>query len=221
MREAFDQELQRIRLGLTEMLAGVRETLRLSQQMLVDRQPVALSQITALDRLTDARQDRIEEVCLRAIALHQPVAGDLRFLAAVLKSLTDVERMGDYAVHVAEDAETLNAQPALKPYVSLNQMISDLDGMLAGLDFAIKGQDLAAARRVHAADAAIDEFYEQLQRELVTYMLEDLRTIGRAMLLIRVARSLERIGDHIENVAERLIFWISGERLTRSPAAEG
>lgn len=213
MREALEHDLRTILDGALEMLGVVERQLRCARAALIDRDGGALDEARALDKEVDALESRIEGECLRVIALHQPVARDLRLLALVLKSLTDIERMGDYAVHVAEDGVELAQESALKKYINLGRMLERLQEMIESLKKAVGERDVALARATLEMDDEVDDLYEQIQRELVTYMLEDPRTIGKAITLMRVGRSLERIGDHIENVAERVNYWVTGQRV--------
>lgn len=212
MREALEQDLRTILDGTLDMLGVVRRMLGLAGEALLNREANALDEARALDREVDALEHRIEAECLRVIALHQPVARDLRLIALILKSLTDIERMGDYCVHVAEDGAELAQETALKRYINLGRMLERLVEMVDSLANAVRSRDVEGARRTLTMDDEVDDLYEQIQRELVTYMLEDPRTIGKAMTLMRVGRSLERIGDHMENVAERVEYWVTGQR---------
>ncbi len=212
MREVLDQELRAVLSGVLEMLDLVARMLEQARAALIGREEGGLEAARALDVEVDDLERRVEGECLRIVALHQPVARDLRLLALVLKSLTDIERMGDYAVHVAEDGLELAQESALKRYVNLGRMLTRLEEMLAHLRRTLETRDITLARETLAMDDEVDDLYEQIQRELVTYMLEDPRTIGKAITLMRVGRSLERIGDHIENVAERVEYWVSGQR---------
>ncbi len=212
MREALEQDLNKVLSGTLDMLATVERMLPLAAAVLNDEAGATLENVKTLDREVDAQETRIEAECLRLIALHQPVARDLRLIALVLKSLTDIERMGDYTVHVAEDGEELRRAPALKRYVNLSRMLERLQEMAAALRQAISARDVAGAEAAHVMDDEVDDLYEQVQRELVTYMLEDPRNISKSLVLMRVGRSLERIGDHMENVAERVQYWVTGQR---------
>jgi phosphate transport system protein len=212
MREALEQDLNAVLRGTLEMLGTVERMLPLASAVLNDQEGATTEQVRALDREVDAQEVCIEAECLRLIALHQPVARDLRLIALVLKSLTDIERMGDYTVHVAEDGEELSRAPALKKYVNLSRMLERLQEMAAALRESISGRDVAGASTALHMDDEVDDLYEQVQRELVTYMLEDPRNISKSLVLMRVGRSLERIGDHMENVAERVQYWVTGQR---------
>ena len=212
MREALETELQKALNTALEMLDKVRENLMLAGRTLLEGRGELLEGVLAADKTIDDLEHTLENDCLRIIALHQPVAVDLRLVAALLKSATDLERMGDYAVHVAEDAARLAQESPLKKYINLGSMIRNLDAMLLQLRLAVQKRDVDLARAAHKLDDEVDDLYEQVQRELVTYMIEDPRTISKSMTLLRVGRSLERLGDHIENMAERVEYWLTGER---------
>lgn len=212
MREALDLDLQGVLGGALTMLATVERMLPLAEGALLRGEEARLGEVRLLDREVDALEARLEAECLRIIARHQPVARDLRLLALVLKSLSDIERMGDYVVHVAEDGAELSRQPALKRYLNLERMIERLGEMSQNLRAAIEGRDVTGAEATIQMDDEVDDLYEGIERELITYMLEDPRSISRALLLMRVGRSLERVGDHMENVAERVRYWVTGQR---------
>lgn len=211
MREALDRDLNRITENFLRMVSLVREELELATAGLVAQDVAKAEEAIRLDEKVDALDLEIENEVLAAIARHQPVAGDLRFLATVLKALTDLERAGDYAAHVAEDALALAGEPPLKKYIVLAEMSERLERMLDLLAKAIAERDLAAAERILKLDDDVDDLYEQIVRELLTYMIEDPRTISKALTLMRVARSYERLGDHLENIAERVFFWLTGK----------
>ncbi|EYB69337.1 phosphate uptake regulator PhoU [Deinococcus phoenicis] len=212
MREALETDLRAVLNGALNMLGTVERMLPLAGEVLLHGRAERLDEIRAIDREVDAQEVRLEAECLRIIALHQPVARDLRLVALILKSLSDIERMGDYAVHVAEDGAELAQQPALKRYVNLGRMLERLGEMSQNLRTAIADRDVTRAEATTAMDDEVDDLYEQIQRELVTYMLEDPRNISKALMLMRVGRSLERVGDHMENVAERVRYWVTGQR---------
>ena len=212
MREALETDLRAVLNGALNMLGTVEQMLPIAGDVLLHGRTERLEEIQGMDREVDAQEAQIEAECLRIIALHQPVARDLRLIALILKSLSDIERMGDYAVHVAEDGAELARQPALKRYVSLTRMLERLGEMSQNLRTAIADRDVTRAEATLQMDDEVDDLYEQIQRELVTYMLEDPRNISKALMLMRVGRSLERIGDHMENVAERVRYWVTGQR---------
>ncbi len=212
MREALENDLRAVLNGALNMLGTVERMLPVAGDVLLRENVERLAEVKALDREVDAQEAQIEAECLRIIALHQPVARDLRMVALILKSLSDIERMGDYVVHVAEDGTELAQAPALKRYVNLARMLERLGEMSQNLRTAIADRDVARAEATVQMDDEVDDLYEQIQRELVTYMLEDPRNISKALMLMRVGRSLERVGDHMENISERVRYWVTGQR---------
>ena len=216
MRDAFERELEAITAGLIRMISQVREMLLMAGKALIEADPALATRVAELDEPVDELELALEKECLTLIARHQPVAKDLRFLAAVLKSLTDLERIGDQSVHVADAAARLAQEPPLKRYTDLTRMVQALGTMLERLSAAFVERSAEAARAILEMDDEVDDLYRQVQRELLTYMIEDPRTIRKATELLVVARALERIGDHVENVAERVIYLATGERVSDS-----
>ena len=221
MREALERDLRSLSADFIRMISAVGEQVSLAGQVLLENKIEQVDDVHNMDKRVDELELKLENECLRVIALHQPVATDLRFVAAILKSLSDLERVGDYAVHVADDARILSSEPPLKRYINLGQMIAKLKTMLETVARAFTERDAAAALEAAQMDQVIDDLYEQTQRELVTYMLEDPRTITKALALLRVGRALQRIGDHVVNVADRLQYWMTGERVPNDPPLEG
>ncbi len=211
MREALEKEIQAVTGRFLEMVAAVREMTAEATEALVKGDAELAQKVIKKDREVDELELAIEDEVIAAIARHQPVASDLRFFVTILKAVTDLERAGDYAAHVAEDVLILAQEPPLKKYVLLPQVGERLLAMLDLVAKAVAERDLEAARRVLELDEDIDDMYEQLTRELLTYMLEDPRTLSKALTLLRVARSYERLGDHLENIAERVFYWLTGK----------
>lgn len=208
----LDQDLQDINASLVRMLSQVREGCELARAALIDADLGAAERCVANDERIDAMQATLELRILTVIARRQPAASNLRFLGAAYQSLADIERAGDYAEHVARAAVKLSEQRPLKKYLDMQRILEVLGGMIDTSMKAVAEADIDAARRAHAMDREIDDLYEQIQRELLTYMIEDPGTIGRATQLLSVARYLERLGDHLENVDEHVMFWLTGER---------
>lgn len=211
MREALDRALNHLVEETLRMLSLVREMTQEATEALVEGSAAKAEGVIAKDKEVDALELKVENEAIALIARHQPVASDLRLIFTVIKALTDLERAGDYAMHVAEDALFLTKEPPLKRYVTLPEIGRKLLEMMDVLGKAIAERDPELARQVVAADDQVDGLYEEITRELITYMMEDPRTITKALTLMRVARSYERLGDHLENVAERVIYWITGE----------
>lgn len=209
----LEQDLQQITGDVVRMLSMVRESCELARRALVEQDAEAAKRCIENDNEIDRLQADLELRILTVIARRQPAARDLRFLGASLQALAAIERAGDYAEHVAEVGMRLAQQPRLKKYLDIQRIFEVLADMLDTTTKAFAEADVEAARRAHALDNEIDDLYDQIQRELITYMLADTGSIGRATELSAVARYLERLGDHIENVNEHVIFWLEGTRL--------
>ncbi|MFA5550414.1 MAG: phosphate signaling complex protein PhoU [Trueperaceae bacterium] len=209
----LEQDLQQINGDVVRMLSMVRESCELARLSLVEQDAAAAEKCARADDEIDRIQAGLEMRILTVIARRQPAARDLRFLGAALQALADIERAGDYAEHVAEVGVRLAEQPRLKKYLDIQRIFEVLSEMIDTTAKAIAEADVEAARRAHALDNEIDDLYDQIQRELLTYMLADTSSISRATELAAVARYLERLGDHVENVNEHVIFWLEGKRL--------
>lgn len=211
MREVLDKALNELVGETLRMLSLVREMTQKATEALVEGNRAKAEEVIAKDQEVDALELKIENQAVAVIARHQPVASDLRLIFTIIKALTDLERAGDYAMHVAEDALLLAQEPPLKRYVTLPEMGKRLLEMMDTLGKAVAERDPGLARKVVEMDDQVDGLYEEVTRELITYMLEDPRTLTKALTLLRVARSYERLGDHLENIAERVLFWLTGE----------
>lgn len=211
MREALDKALNQLVEESLRMLSLVRQMTQEATEALVEGDRAKAEEVISRDKEVDALELKIENQAIAVIARHQPVASDLRLIFTIIKALTDLERSGDYAVHVAEDALFLSQEPPLKRYVTLPEMGRRLLAMMDTLGKAVAERDAELARQVLAMDDQVDGLYEEVTRELITYMMEDPRTLTKALTLMRVARSYERLGDHLENIAERVIYWLTGE----------
>ncbi len=193
------------------MSGKAEEAIEDSMRALVERKPALASEVIARDDEIDRLEMEIDDLCLQVLALEQPVAGDLRFLATVLKIVRDVERIGDIGVNFAERVYEMLKEPELKPLVDLPIMSRSAQQMFrTSMDAFVNG-DAELAQQVILDDRILDEMYEQMLRELLTYMLEDPRTISRCLKLIFIAKGLERIGDHASNIAEMVVFQIRGQ----------
>ncbi|HET7091226.1 MAG TPA: phosphate signaling complex protein PhoU [Anaerolineae bacterium] len=179
-------------------------------QALANRDFNLARQIIADDAQVNDLRFQIEEACFVAIATQQPAARDLRVLVAAMNIVSDLERMADHAAGIAEIVLRMGDEPLLKPLIDMPRMAAEARDMLRqALDAYVK-QDAELARSVAVRDDVIDGLYKQIFRELLSFMLEDPRTTTRALYLLFAAHNLERIGDHITNVAERVIFMASG-----------
>ncbi|ADC88660.1 phosphate uptake regulator, PhoU [Thermocrinis albus DSM 14484] len=159
----------------------------------------------------DKLEVEIEKRCVRMIALYQPEAGDLRLIMGIYKMVSDLERIGDEAENIAERSLLLAQEPPLKPYVNLKMMANTVKAMVEDAVLSFFHRDTDLAKKVIERDDMVDELYHQLERELITYVMEDPRNIKKVISLSFVARHLERMADHAENIAEMAIYWTEGE----------
>lgn len=214
MNDAGDSATRGVGVDFLRMLSFVHEQVVLASEALLEGRIEHVAQVRALDRLVDALQDTLEERCLRVLS-EEPRA-DATFLMAVFRSLSDLERAGDYAVHVAEAARVLVVNPPMRRYTDLRRIISTIKTMLAMTARALTERDAETASTATALDSAIDEQHDQFYRELVTYLREHPGAVTEGLALLRVGRSLQRIGDHVENVSERIAKWLDATA-TRQP----
>lgn len=211
MERHRDQDLHTIRQKLLEMGGIVEEMIGSSMLSLTERDSELARETVARDREVDHFEKTIDELCLGVFATQQPMAVDLRFLIAVMKIVNDLERMGDSAKNIAQGAILLNREPPLKPYIDLPHMARLARQMVHDSLDAFVQRDSALAREVWNRDDEIDQLYEQLFRELLTYMIEDPGKSSRALHLLLIAQNLERIADHATNVCEDVIYLVDGE----------
>jgi phosphate transport system protein len=178
---------------------------------LVERRPTLAEEVINRDDELDKLEVAIDNLCYEILALEQPVARDLRFIATALKIVKDIERIGDIAVNIAERSLELIQEPELKRLVDLPIMGDAAQKILKESLDAFVNSDADLAEKVILNDNIVDDLYEQMFRELLTYMLEDPRSISRAIKLIFIAKHLERVGDHSANIAEMVIFLVRGQ----------
>jgi phosphate transport system protein len=208
MQRQFHEELAQLKQTLLAMGGLVEEQIRRAMQALTDRNEPLAHDVIERDAEVNRYDVEIDEKCIEFLALYQPTAGDLRFITTAMKIVTDLERIGDQAVNIAQRALELSREPQLKPYIDLPRMAEQAQRMVAQSLDAFVERDTALARRVRAADDAVDSLREQIFRELLTFMMEDARTIPRAIRLILISRFLERVADHATNIAEMVIFMV-------------
>ncbi len=210
-RGALERELERIRSDILRMGSLVESAIERSVQALKDRDADLAQQVINDDAEINQLRFAIEEHCLELIATQQPAARDLRMVIAATHLAVELERMADHAAGTAEITRRIYQEPLLKPLIDLPIMAKVAQEMIhAALD-AFVAFDADAAQKVAARDDEIDDLYQQVFRELLTYMLEDPRNISRATYLLWVAHNLERIGDRVTNVCERVVFMATGK----------
>ncbi len=216
----YDQELEQLRERILAMggnLVGmIKETLR----ALVERDSPAARRMIEYDHEINRQEVMIDELSLNIIALRQPAARDLRFITLALKVSTDLERIGDLCVNIAERTLELNEEPQLKPYIDLPKMAEAAEGMIVDALEAFLRGDAQLAAEVTQRDDYMDQLNVQVFRELLTFMMEDPKTISRATRLIFIGKNLERIADHATNIAEMVIFMVKGKDIRHMGIAD-
>ena len=207
----FQKELEKLKENLLKMAALVEEAISNSVQSLVKRDTdLANKTFDGEDRI-NRMENEIEDMCLKLLALRQPMAVDLRFITSAMKIITDLERMGDQAVNIAERAVSLNQEPQLKPYIDIPRMAEIVQSMVRDVLDSFVKRDSKLARSVCARDDLVDGLNQQVFRELLTFMISEPTTIQRAVHLMIVCRCLERIADHATNIAEDVIFVVDAK----------
>jgi phosphate transport system protein len=216
MERHVDQDLDQVRQGLLRMGGIVEGMIGGAMQSLLDRDSDHAAAVIRQDGEVDALEKEIDEDCHRILALHQPTARDLRFLVAAMKITNDLERIGDSAVNVSQSVLVLNQEPPLKPYIDLPRLSNTTRGMVRDALDSFVGRDSAKALEVCRRDDQVDGLYKQLFRELLTFMIEDPKTVTRALHLLLIARNFERIADHATNIAEDVIYYVEGRDIRHS-----
>lgn len=207
----FDEELMHLKEMVLRMGAVVESSIKDSVRSLVERDDELAKSVIERDHQINALDVQIDEECIRLIALMQPMAGDLRFLTTAMKITTDLERMGDNAVNIAERSLELNREPILKPYIDIPHMSQIAQGMTRDALDAFVRRDKKLAMDVIMRDDEVDDLKYGILEELISYMIRDPNTVSRAMKISFVAQYLERIADHATNIAEMVIYLVAGK----------
>ncbi len=217
MKRHFDEELKELNKQLLKMSAFVEESISRSVKALVERKADLAEEVIKSDEAIDMLEIEIDELCLKLFALHQPAAVDLRFITSAMKINNDLERIGDQAVNIAERTQKIIKQALLKPLIDIPRMAALAQKMVKDSIGALINKDEALARDVCKRDKKVDNLNDQVFRELLTYMMQDAKTITRAVELILVGRHLERIADHATNIAEDVIYFVKGKTIKHHP----
>ncbi|MBI5631880.1 MAG: phosphate signaling complex protein PhoU [Nitrospirae bacterium] len=207
----FDEELQHLKEKLLKMGSLVEDAIKNSIHALVDRDNALAHKVIDNDRLVNTLDVEIDEESIRLIALRQPMATDLRFITMAMKITTDLERMGDFAVNIAERALELNEEPVLKPYIDIPKMREIAQGMIRDALNAFVKKDKQLAMDVIMRDDQVDDLKRDVLEELALFMAKDPTTVSRAMKVSFVAQYLERVADHATNIAEMVIYLVEGK----------
>lgn len=218
MQRHFHEELEALKQTLLAMGGLVEDQIRRVMKALLERDDAMAQEVIERDRQVNSYDVEVDEQCVSLLALHQPAAGDLRFITTAMKIVTDLERIGDQAVNIAQRVLELNREPQLKPYIDLPRMAEKAQRMVKESLDAFVARDTALARQVCGEDSEVDLLKEQIFRELLTFMMEDPRTIPRAIRLILISRFIERVADHATNIGEMVVYLVEGKMVRHTLA---
>ena len=206
MQRHFDQELSLLKQKLLTLASHAEEAVSNSLKSLLERSDLQARTVIETDSLLDAMEVELDEMCISMLALHSPIASDLRLITTAMKITHDLERVGDEATTIARRVIELNTEPQLKPYIDISRM-----GLLAlamlkdALDAFVHGDSLKA-RTIVPRDKQVDQIHKQLRKELVNSMIENSASITRALNIMVISKSLERVADHAANIAEEVVY---------------
>jgi phosphate transport system protein len=209
-RSGFHREIERLQDEVLVLGSMVEKATLRSVDALRSRNMAAARALEAEDTLINRKRFEIEESVLLLMATQQPMASDLRQLAAIMHIVTDLERMGDYAAGIARICVDIGDEPLIKPLIDIPRMAERATSMLRRSLDAFVERDVVAAEEIANEDDEVDALYQQVYRELLTIMLANPRTIDQATRLLWVAHNLERVADRVQNICERVVFVVSG-----------
>ena len=213
-RAGFSRDLRELQDELLVLANMVEKAIARSLDALKNRDLALSEEVVRDDDIIDRKRMELEERCIDLIATQQPLAGDLRVLITVLHMSVELERMGDYAEGIAKISLMMGNEPPLKPLIDIPRMADKATDMLRRSLDAFVNRDVGLANAVCDDDDEVDALYEQVYRELLTYMMESPAAIQRATFLLWVAHDLERIADRTTNIAEKVIYMVTGELAT-------
>ena len=209
--KAYDEELRHLNSTIMEMGGIAEQQIATAMQAVAKRDSELAARVVEDDDHVDELEHEVASFSVRLLALRQPMASDLRNIIAALKVSSDIERIADYAVNVAKRAIALSLTPIVTPVARIPRMGKLVQGMLKDVLDAYVERDVAKAMKVWERDKDIDDMYDSLFRELLTYMMEDPRSITSCAHLLFVAKNIERIGDHTTNIAEDIYYLVHGQ----------
>ncbi len=211
IRKALEEKIQKLKDEILVLGSMVEQAMRDALEALKQRDVEASRRIYRADAEINAKRYDIERETLIAIATQQPMAHDLRVLASILEIASELERMGDYAKGIAKINVLMGDQPLLKPLIDLPRMVEIATSMLHRALTAFVEGDVEAARAIPKEDDQVDGLYNQIYRELITFMIQDPKTIDQANYLLWAAHNVERMADRVTNICERTVFTVTGE----------
>ena len=215
-RADFEMNLTLVQEEIIQLSSMVEKAIYKSVDALKKRDVEASQQVIDEDDLIDLKQQALEERCIELIALESPIAGELRILISAMMIANELERMGDYAEGIAKISVSMGNLPPLKPLIDIPRMAEKAVVMLRNSAQAFISRDVDLASNVVASDDEVDDLYNQVYRELLTYMLEEPGSIQRATYLLWVSHDLERVADRATNIAERVIYLVTGQMVGNS-----
>jgi len=213
MSTVFERELEDLKGKVLKLGSMVEKAISDSIKSLVERNSKLAADVIDKDPQVNAIDVEIDEECIRLIALRQPCAGDLRLITTAMKITTDLERIGDLSVDICERALELNEEPPLKPYIDIPRMAEIAQGMVRNALDAFVKRDSALARDVLTRDDMVDNLNLQVFNELLFFMIQDPRTVSRAVKITYISKYIERIADHATNVAEMVVYLVEGKMI--------
>jgi phosphate transport system protein len=217
----FDVELENVRTRVLAMGGLVEEQIARALDTLMSGDMEAIERIIETDKRVNAMEVELDELCSHIIARRQPAAGDLRLIIAVVKTITDLERIGDEAQKIARMAKLIHTAERMHlPRIELKHVGELASNMLHDALDSFARLDPRAAREVVRHDAALDSEFRSILRQLITFMMEDPRTISRSLEILFVGKALERIGDHSKNMAEYVIYMVEGRDVRHLPVED-
>jgi phosphate transport system protein len=211
IRKTFEHELQQVKDEILVLGSMVEQAVADSMDALKKRDIKASKMVYEQDRMINEKRFAIENQCMILIATQQPMARDLRLLASMLDVASEMERMGDYAKGIATINIRMGDEPLLKPLIDLPRMATIASSMLHRALTAFMTDDVEAARAIPAEDDEVDALYDQIYRELMTFVIQDPKVIERANMLLWAAHNMERLADRVTNICERTVFVVTGE----------
>ncbi|MEM0449146.1 MAG: phosphate signaling complex protein PhoU [Methanomassiliicoccales archaeon] len=212
-RVLFNQEMEKLNEEVSQMASLAREAIEKAVRCIVDKEPALKVEVERLDKEIYRMDQQIEKHCLDLIALHTPVAGDLRTISTCLKIITDLNRIGRYASDIVELYDVLASSNGFRRPVNIPHMASLVVGMVTDAIRSFTTRDVEMAKRLFERDDEVDCLYDTNFRAVLTYMIEDPRKITVGAHIILVARYLERIADHACNIGERVVYMVTAERM--------
>ncbi|MEN6464672.1 MAG: phosphate signaling complex protein PhoU [Syntrophaceae bacterium] len=206
----YEKELREIKNNLIYIGVLTENAIDSAMRSLLERDSDLARKVIEGDAEIDSKDTELEDRCIRLLALRQPAARDLRFITTAIKIDGHLERIGDMAVNIAEKAIILNDLPQLKPYIDLPRMAEITGKMIRESLDAMMDGNLDLANEVREKENTVDALNDQIFRELLTFMLEDTRTIHRAVIIMQISKNLERIADHAKGIADMVIYMVTG-----------